>query len=60
MPLTEEGGIDILGNIIESSSISPNQAFYGDLHNMGHVFIALAHDPDHRHLVSIFKIFKTQ
>ncbi|XP_077289769.1 prophenoloxidase 2 [Arctopsyche grandis] len=50
MPLTEEGGIDILGNIIESSSISPNQAFYGDLHNMGHVFIALAHDPDHRHL----------
>lgn len=51
MPLTEENGIDILGNLMESSLISRNRAYYGDLHNMGHVFISYAHDPDHRHLV---------
>lgn len=50
--LTEFEGIDILGNMIESSSISPNRDFYGDLHNMGHVFLSYIHDPDHRHLVS--------
>ncbi|XP_068623413.1 phenoloxidase subunit 1-like [Battus philenor] len=48
--LDEQTGIDILGNIMESSSISPNQGYYGDLHNMGHVFISYTHDPDHRHL----------
>ncbi|XP_017466630.1 PREDICTED: phenoloxidase 2-like [Rhagoletis zephyria] len=54
----DEGGnhvplnIDVLGNIIESSIISPNRELYGDLHNMGHVFIAYAHDPNHRHLES--------
>ncbi|CAB3222263.1 unnamed protein product [Arctia plantaginis] len=50
VPLDEERGIDILGNIIESSTISPNQEYYGDIHNMGHIFIAYAHDPDNRHL----------
>lgn len=48
--LTEETGIDILGNLMESSIISRNRPYYGDLHNMGHVFISYAHDPDHRHL----------
>ncbi|XP_044761569.1 phenoloxidase 1 [Coccinella septempunctata] len=48
--LTEFEGIDILGNIIESSILSPNRTFYGDLHNMGHIFISYIHDPDHRHL----------
>lgn len=38
---------------MEASAVSPNRAFYGDFHNMGHVLIALAHDPDHRHLVSL-------
>ncbi|CAH1106365.1 unnamed protein product [Psylliodes chrysocephalus] len=52
VPLTERDGIDILGNIIESSILSPNRGFYGDLHNMGHVFISYIHDPDHRHLES--------
>lgn len=51
-PLDEETGIDTLGNLMESSIISRNRPYYGDLHNMGHVFISYAHDPDHRHLVS--------
>lgn len=50
IPLTEETGIDILGNVMESSTLSPNRKYYGDLHNMGHVIISYCHDPDHRHL----------
>lgn len=50
--LTENEGIDILGNIVEASILSPNRNFYGDMHNMGHVFISYIHDPDHRHLES--------
>ena len=52
IPLDEQKGIDHLGNIIESSILSPNRQLYGDMHNMGHVFISYAHDPDHRHLES--------
>ncbi|KAJ8961010.1 hypothetical protein NQ318_020315 [Aromia moschata] len=52
VPLTENEGIDILGNMVESSILSPNRAFYGDLHNMGHVVTSYVHDPDHRHLES--------
>jgi tyrosinase len=48
--LDNERGIDYLGNMMESSILSPNQQLYGDFHNMLHVFIALAHDPDNRHL----------
>ncbi|KAJ9581270.1 hypothetical protein L9F63_023542 [Diploptera punctata] len=48
--LTEEGGIDILGNIMEASILSPNQNLYGDLHNLIHVLIGLCHDPDARNL----------
>ncbi|XP_063832839.1 phenoloxidase subunit 1-like [Ostrinia nubilalis] len=50
VPLTEETGIDVLGNLMESSILSRNRGYYGDLHNMGHVFCSYAHDPDHRHL----------
>ncbi|XP_063832838.1 phenoloxidase subunit 1-like [Ostrinia nubilalis] len=50
VPLTEETGIDVLGNLMESSILSPNRGYYGDLHNMGHVICSYAHDPDHRHL----------
>lgn len=49
--LTEAGGIDILGNIVEASILSVNRDYYGDIHNMGHLAIALAHDPDGRYLV---------
>lgn len=50
--LDEQRGIDYLGNMMESSILSPNRQLYGDLHNMGHVFISYSHDPDHRHLES--------
>ncbi|XP_068623411.1 phenoloxidase subunit 1-like [Battus philenor] len=50
MPLDEETGIDVLGNLMESSALSRNRVYYGDLHNLGHVFISYCHDPDHRNL----------
>ncbi|EAT36127.1 AAEL011764-PA [Aedes aegypti] len=48
--LDETRGIDILGDIVEASSLSPNQRLYGSLHNMGHNVIAYIHDPDYRYL----------
>lgn len=52
MPLDDYNGIDILGNMMESSTVSIDRDYYGDIHNMGHVFMAFAHDPEHRHLES--------
>lgn len=49
--LDDKTGIDILGNMMEASILSPDQNFYGDLHNLGHVAISYIHDPDHRFLV---------
>jgi len=46
VPLT----IDILGNMMESSILSPNREFYGNLHNMGHNLVGFFHDPNHLHL----------
>ncbi|XP_059487955.1 phenoloxidase 2-like isoform X2 [Neocloeon triangulifer] len=46
--LNANTGINILGNMVESSVLSVNKKFYGDLHNMMHVFTALSHDPDGR------------
>ncbi|GLV34926.1 Prophenoloxidase 2 [Carabus blaptoides fortunei] len=54
--LDEFGGIDVLGNIIEASSLSPNTNFYGNLHNLGHVFLSVIHDPDGRFLESFSTI----
>ncbi|GLV34925.1 Prophenoloxidase 2 [Carabus blaptoides fortunei] len=48
--LTEFGGVDLIGNIMEASILSPNTNFYGDLHNLLHDFLSLTHDPDGRHL----------
>ncbi|XP_049838943.1 phenoloxidase 2-like [Schistocerca gregaria] len=48
--LTETEGIDILGNMMEASSLSINTNLYGDLHNLGHVMMGFCHDPDARHL----------
>lgn len=48
--LDEVTGIDTLGNMMESSILSPNREFYGNLHNQMHNLIAYSHDPDHRHL----------
>jgi tyrosinase len=50
IPLDETTGIDMLGNMMESSILSPNRDFYGNLHNSMHNIIAYSHDPDHRHL----------
>lgn len=50
--MTEEKGIDVLGNLLEASILSVNMNVYGDLHNMGHVLISLCHDPDGSNLVT--------
>lgn len=47
--LDETNGIDVLGNMMESTIVSPDREYYGNIHNMGHLFIAYAHDPDNRH-----------
>lgn len=39
-------GIDILGNMIESSILSPNRNFYGNLHNNAHVIIGVSKSSD--------------
>lgn len=49
--LDERNGIDILGNMIEASILSPSRNFYGNIHNSGHNAISFIHDPDHRFLV---------
>ncbi|EDW01982.1 phenoloxidase 2 [Drosophila grimshawi] len=51
IPLDEQRGIDILGNMIEAApALSVNSQFYGNLHNQGHTIISFSHDPDFRHL----------
>lgn len=52
IPLDERTGIDLLGNLMESSILSANPELYGDYHNMGHVVLSYVHDPDHRYLES--------
>lgn len=51
-PLTEFEGIDVLGNMIEASVLTPNANYYGDMHNFGHAMLSVVHDPDLRHLES--------
>lgn len=60
LTLTESDGINILGNIVESNTLSVNQILYGDLHNDGHTAIAVCHDPDNRHLVSLLLILQCE
>ncbi|ETN67213.1 prophenoloxidase [Anopheles darlingi] len=48
--LDEERGIDVLGDVMEASSLTPNRQLYGSLHNMGHNVISYIHDPDYRYL----------
>ncbi|XP_055606343.1 phenoloxidase 2 [Uranotaenia lowii] len=50
IPLDETKGIDILGDILEASKLTPNARLYGNLHNMGHNVISYIHDPDYRYL----------
>lgn len=48
--LDEVHGIDILGDVVEASSLSPNPNLYGSLHNHGHTVISYAHDPEGTYL----------
>ncbi|XP_045606903.2 pseudohemocyanin-2-like [Procambarus clarkii] len=43
--IMNEQGIDILGNIIESSMYSPNADYYGSLNNLGQVLLGHQGDP---------------
>ncbi|MBW8521547.1 hypothetical protein K1D78_24410, partial [Escherichia coli] len=38
-------GIDVLGDVIESSTYSPNPQYYGALHNTAHVMLGRQGDP---------------
>ncbi|XP_023951055.2 phenoloxidase 1 [Bicyclus anynana] len=49
---TQTLDIDTLGNMVESSILSPNPQLYGALHNNGHSFAAYMHDPKHEYLES--------
>uniref|UniRef100_A0A182IMY0 Tyrosinase copper-binding domain-containing protein n=1 Tax=Anopheles atroparvus TaxID=41427 RepID=A0A182IMY0_ANOAO len=50
VPLDGESGIDILGNLMESSTLSVNPDYYGNYHSLGHSLIAFVHDPDNQYL----------
>jgi len=43
--MMNDKGIDVLGNIIESSLYSPNIQYYGALHNHAHVLLGRQSDP---------------
>uniref|UniRef100_A0A182WQI4 Uncharacterized protein n=1 Tax=Anopheles minimus TaxID=112268 RepID=A0A182WQI4_9DIPT len=45
-------GIDVLGDIIESSAVSINRPLYGDTHNSGHILLSFIHDPRGEYLES--------
>lgn len=56
MRLTENEGIDVLGNIVEPSILSANPALYGSFHNFGHDALSYIHDPDNRYNVRIIRL----
>ncbi|XP_071531071.1 hemocyanin B chain-like [Panulirus ornatus] len=43
--IMNDHGIDVLGDIIESSIYSPNVQYYGSLHNTAHVMLGRQADP---------------
>lgn len=43
--IRDEHGIDVLGDIIESSLYSPNPEYYGALHNTAHIMLGRQADP---------------
>nr|Q25519.3 RecName: Full=Phenoloxidase subunit 2; AltName: Full=proPO-p2 [Manduca sexta]AAC37243.1 prophenoloxidase [Manduca sexta]CAL25133.1 prophenoloxidase [Manduca sexta]prf//2119377A phenol oxidase [Manduca sexta] len=49
---TKKLDIDMLGNMMEASVLSPNRDLYGSIHNNMHSFSAYMHDPEHRYLES--------
>lgn len=51
--INNDSGINVLGNIIESSVLSPNADYYGSLHNFGHSALAFIHDPEYKYMVGV-------
>ncbi|KAB7504399.1 Allergen Cr-PI [Armadillidium nasatum] len=43
--IRNEHGIDVLGDVIESSEYSPNPEYYGALHNLAHIVLGRQGDP---------------
>lgn len=43
--MNNKKGIDMLGNLLQSSVLSPNRKFYGDICHTGHALIGYCHDP---------------
>ncbi|KAL7645607.1 UNVERIFIED_CONTAM: hypothetical protein RMT77_003993 [Armadillidium vulgare] len=43
--IRDEHGIDILGDVIESSEYSANPEYYGALHNLAHIILGRQGDP---------------
>ncbi|XP_065092363.1 phenoloxidase 8-like [Ochlerotatus camptorhynchus] len=50
VPLDDATGIDLLGNVMENSLLSPNIPYYGNIHSMLHSIIGFVHDPDNLYL----------
>lgn len=44
--IQNDRGIDILGDVIESSTYSPNPEYYGALHNLAHMVLGRQGDPN--------------
>lgn len=57
IPLDDISGIDVLGDMMEASILTPNRTLYGDLHNFGHVMISVNCLLDLLHYCSI-SLFK--
>lgn len=38
--MTDGEGINVLGNMLQPSDMTPNQHLYGDIHNTGHNMLA--------------------
>ncbi|XP_053674090.1 uncharacterized protein LOC128724390 [Anopheles nili] len=53
VPLNNNKGIDLLGDILEASTLSINFDFYGDYHQNGHVMLGYIHDPDNSYLEGV-------
>lgn len=52
---TGKRGIELLGDAIEADGRdSVNPRLYGNIHNLGHVFIAFVHDYNNAHKVNRF------
>lgn len=49
LSLNNTAGINLLGEIIESSAHSVNPVYYGQLHNDGHVLLSKVTDPLQRY-----------